>query len=409
MGSGTAVATGDVITAAKMNLKLETIVDADITHDSGDWTVGEDGAGQDIIYYTDTAGRAMTWDPSDDSLEFDDDVHIAFGDDDDVEIYWNGSNLIIMPATDDTGAITIGDGTNKSMDFLWYGTTAAKYVKFDLGGDKVTLEDIDLYLGDTDYLIFGDGADITIRWTSALLEILPATDDTGAINIGNGSANIDLKIFLGAAGVYADFNVGTASLVLVGTAATILSITSTLTGATADNAVEMDVTDEMTISGGMNRALHINYSATGAQSGTAQINAIAIDMDISDNIGDWMPLAIYTGTVADKNIGNFFGISMYFEDFGNGVANFCALDIGYNSPHAPSGRNAFMRLRQHNTVQADSAVMLLEGNSAAGYFLVGDVATNLIETGDVTSGKTCTHGVRCKVGATVFVLAGYED
>jgi len=185
MGSGTAVSTGDVITAAKMNLKLETLVDADITHDSGDWTVGEDGAGQDIIYYTNTAGRVMTWDPSDSSLELDDDVHIAFGDDDDVEIYWNASNLIIMPLTDDTGAIIIGDGTNKSMDFLWYGSTAAKYVKFDLGSDKVTLEDIDLYLGDDDMLVFGDGADVTMKWDAAKLLIVPAAEFDLSMAVGH--------------------------------------------------------------------------------------------------------------------------------------------------------------------------------------------------------------------------------
>ena len=111
MGSGTAVATGDAITAAKMNLKLETIVDADITHDSGDWTVGVDGAGQDIIYYTNTAGRVMTWDPSDSALELDDNVILAFGSADDVEVYWDAAKLLWLPLTDDTGIFQIGNGT----------------------------------------------------------------------------------------------------------------------------------------------------------------------------------------------------------------------------------------------------------------------------------------------------------
>ena len=175
-GTGTAVSTGDIITSAKMNLKLEEIVNADLVHDSGVWTIGESGAGQDITFYTDVVGRIMLWDPSDSSLELGDNVIIAFGAGDDVEIYWNATNLIIMPAMDDVGAIIIGDGTNKSMDFLWYGSTVNKYVQFDLGADKVTFEDVDLYLGDNDMLVFGDGADVTIKWDASKLLIDPAAE-----------------------------------------------------------------------------------------------------------------------------------------------------------------------------------------------------------------------------------------
>lgn len=175
MGTGTAVATGDIITAAKMNLKLETLVDADITHSSGDWTVGVDGAGQDIIYYTDTSGRVITWDASDGQLEFDDNVLLAFGDDDDVTIEWDASKLEILPATDDTGAINIGNGT-KDIDLKWFGGTTAKYVLLDVGNTKLTLEDVDLYLGDNDMLVFGDGADVTMYWDAAKLTIVPAAE-----------------------------------------------------------------------------------------------------------------------------------------------------------------------------------------------------------------------------------------
>ena len=283
MGSGTAVATGDAITAAKMNLKLETIVDADITHDSGDWTVGVDGAGQDIIYYTNTAGRVMTWDPSDSALELDDNVILAFGSADDVEVYWDAAKLLWLPLTDDTGIFQIGNGT-KGIDFLWFGGTTSNYVRFDLGSDKVTLEGVDLYIGDTDYLIFGDGADIVIDWTGALLLLVPATNDTGAINIGDGTTDIDVKIFLGAAGVYAEFNVGDAKLTLVGVASTILTITSTLTGATADDATEITVTNSQTCSSGYAHALHINLTKSGTTSGgcsVTQFNGIGIDYTIS--------------------------------------------------------------------------------------------------------------------------------
>jgi len=402
MGSGTAVATGDIITAAKMNLKLEEIVDADIVHDTGDWTVGEDGAGQDIIFYTDTAGRVMTWDTSDYSLELDDNVIIAFGDDDDVEIYWNAVSLLIVPLTNDVGSIQIGDGSAKSMDVLWYGGTTSNWVKFDLGADKVQLEAVDLHLGDTDLLLFGDGSDITIQWTSALLTIIPATDDTGAINVGDGTTGMDVKIFGAAAGTYMLWDMSNESLDIV-------SAVAAATGTTSEDVLKITVTDASTISGNINRGLYIDYTSSGAKTGTAQVNCIGYDLTVSENCPDVMLQAGYLATIVDKTISFLAGISLYFEDFGNAVSEFCMLDLGYNSPHAPSGRNAFMRLRQHHTVQANSAVMLLEGASAAAYLLIADTVANVIESGDITSGKSCTHGVRCKVGDTVFVLAGYED
>ena len=199
-GTGTAVATGDIITAAKMNLKLEEIVDADLVHDVGNWTVGEDGAGQDIIFYTDTAGRVMTWDPSDFSLELDDNVIIAFGDDDDVEIKWDSAKLSIIPLTDDTGYIIIGDATH-SFDFKWLGSDGDHYVLFDLGDSKVVLEAIDLYLGDNDMLVFGDGVDITIKWNAAKLVVEQASVNS-AIELGIDGAGIDLKLFGDTAGSY---------------------------------------------------------------------------------------------------------------------------------------------------------------------------------------------------------------
>ena len=170
MGSGTAVATGDIITAAKMNLKLETIVDADLNHSSGIWTIGVDGAGQDIIIYTDATGRKITFDSSDSQFEFDDNCLLAFGDDDDVSIKWDTTKLLVLPLTNDTGIIQIGDGT-LSMDLEWFGSISTRYILFDVGDDRLTLEDIDLYLGDNDMLVFGDGANVVVKWDATKLMV----------------------------------------------------------------------------------------------------------------------------------------------------------------------------------------------------------------------------------------------
>ena len=91
-------------------------------------------------------------------------------------------------------------------------------------------------------LRFGDGAqwdnravdDVHIKWDGSVLEVLPTADDTGAFNIGDGTTDLDLKVFLGTASAYVLFDVGAASLVI--SAGVILSVddvtdtTSAVTG-----------------------------------------------------------------------------------------------------------------------------------------------------------------------------------
>lgn len=407
-GTGTAVATGDVITAAKMNLKLETIVDADLTHDSGDWTIGEDGAGQDIIFYTDTAGRVMTWDPSDSSLELDDDVIIAFGSADDVEVKWDTAKLLWLPLTDDTGIFQIGDGTH-SMDFKWVGGAATNYILFDVGDNKLTLEDVDLYLGDGDMLVFGDGVNITINWTGSLLLLAPAADDTGAINIGDGTADMDFKIFLGSTNEYAEFNVGDSKVNLAGVATTILTITSTLTGETGDNAVELTVTDSQTLASGTSRGIHISYTSSGAKTG-GEVDGMGIDLTISANIAGYAyGLALYTTTSDNPDISFLSALSIYADDVGIGtIGGFVCIDVGKTSTHKGVGRDAFMRFRTHSGTT--DSVFLIEGSNMADYLLNWSSGVGVPwESGDITDGKACTGGLRCNINGVVGVIPLYED
>ena len=119
----------------------------------------------------------------------------------------SGDVLTLKPATDDTGYLAIGDGTN-DMDVKWFGGTSAKYVLFDVGNVRVTFDDVDLMLGDNDILQLGDAADVAIKWNATNLQILPVADDTGAIHIGDGTTDMDLKWFGSTTAKYVEFNVG---------------------------------------------------------------------------------------------------------------------------------------------------------------------------------------------------------
>ncbi|MFB0545741.1 MAG: hypothetical protein ACETWB_02415 [Anaerolineae bacterium] len=65
-----------------------------------------------------------------------------------------------------------------------------------------------LSLQDSEQIKFGAGEDITLAWdnTNSVLEFLPATDDTGALNIGDGTTDMDLKIFMGSTTAYVNFD-----------------------------------------------------------------------------------------------------------------------------------------------------------------------------------------------------------
>lgn len=111
-------------------------------------------------------------------------------------------STVLRPKTNDTGSYHLGDGTY-NMDFKWW-AAAAKYVLFDVGSAIVTIEDVDVKLGDNDSLQFGDatGGDVSVVWDGSNLQITPATDDTGIIAIGNGTKDIDFKWYGGVSTSY---------------------------------------------------------------------------------------------------------------------------------------------------------------------------------------------------------------
>jgi len=55
------------------------------------------------------------------------------------------------------------------------------------------------WLEDQEKLYFGDLMDVSVEWDGANLEMLPLTNDVGALNIGNGTLSMDVQIFGAAA------------------------------------------------------------------------------------------------------------------------------------------------------------------------------------------------------------------
>jgi len=137
-----------------------------------------------------------------------------------------------------TTGVTVGSATN-DINFSWLGTTTGTFdldagahtlvttgLDWTITGDidltgNLTVDIGDVQIGDNDYLMFGDGVggDVSARWVSAtsLLEWLPLTDATGAFVIGNGTKNIDFKVWGGSgAGYYLLYDESEDDLILAG-------------------------------------------------------------------------------------------------------------------------------------------------------------------------------------------------
>ncbi|MFQ5592337.1 MAG: hypothetical protein ACE5HE_14340 [Phycisphaerae bacterium] len=103
--------------------------------DTGDIQFGADGAGVDVQLFGDTSGYDVLWDQSADSLIFNDNAKLVLGTGSDVTAAWDGTDLDITAAADDS-IIKFGNGTN-SFDVWVYGNTASDYLLWDASANTL--------------------------------------------------------------------------------------------------------------------------------------------------------------------------------------------------------------------------------------------------------------------------------
>lgn len=403
--------------------------------------------------------------------KFKDNAALSFGDAKDVGIKWNGSVLQILPLVDDTGAINFGSGTY-DMDVKVFLGTAAKYVLFDVGNVLLQLEDVDLLLGDNDELRFGDGSggDVVFKWDATNLTIKPRADDTGAIIIGDGTTDMDLKVFLGTTGEYALFDMGNSCLSLVGIPFfmgddQLLTIGTTV--ATAETKITMEFDETTTGIGLFNMGdlsvpmvLNTNPGATVCAH-TINILQSAGAGDCADLLGSYVKVAFsgdgdngttavagafraYAGTAGGSTtvVSQLYGIQPWVSHFGTGaVTAMSALsakcDVNTGNFTASTVNAGHFHIEGASTVTAqfdgvmievypdvtclDSMLALAVDSGAvvdAAIRLSGAVANDFLNfaatgtcgivTADPSVGAA-NAWIRCHVGSTIFWLIGYAD
>ena len=219
---------------------------------------GEDTTGQDVKVFGDTTGKYIFWDASADTfyivgtLDLDgsfsadnillvDSETLTFGTGSDVVIQWDGTNLIVAAAADNS-LIEIGDAaaTQLSFDLKWYANEAsgASFLYFDASANLIYTTGVDLQFLDNDLLVFGTGAgaagDINIKWDATNLVMASVavssawlvgaagfvinTTQHGTVTVGVNDTGYDVTFFGATAGAKMLWDESADQLIITGNA-----------------------------------------------------------------------------------------------------------------------------------------------------------------------------------------------
>ena len=132
---------------------------------TGALTIGSDGSGHDVIFYSDTAGDNFTWDSSAEKLTITGtngataldiaDGNLVVADNVDIEGDSDGNGTAILDIVDIDGAVqldstlTIG-ADDQGYDVIFYGDTASSNMTWDTSEDDLVLNDARLYINQDD-------------------------------------------------------------------------------------------------------------------------------------------------------------------------------------------------------------------------------------------------------------------
>lgn len=163
----------------------------------------------------------------------------------------------------------------------------------------------DLGFGDDEELQFGDAAngDASIKWNAVDLEVLPKVNDTGKFSVGDGTTDMDFKVFLDSAADFVTANVGNVAFEFIGAARADFQTTgsSNIDG----NFLRAGVTGTKLIGDTASTVFDCRFLDAGATSGTAQ--GLAQNLFLTGAAGSGDGLDIFT-EASDVALTNMVGI-----------------------------------------------------------------------------------------------------
>lgn len=245
------------------------------------------------------------------------------------------------------------------------------------GEEEVQIADLtSLRFGDDTTLEFGDDADVSMAWDGSNLNILPKTDLTGAIQIGNGTLSMDLKVFGTEAANYFEYDASEDRLNLV-------IVTRTITG--EDHALDIAYAG-VCAAGGSDAMVGVNVAVSPSGVGATWVSAFYGKVTMAGST------RAVTGYASGAELEIIVTGSHDAPDWAVLVLN--ANDS--NTGSTPAGR-AYIYLRDYGTRDMECLLRFYDESraSASDAVLISQMPETPFDT-----------AVRCMVGSTPVWLYG---
>jgi len=161
---------------------------------------GATGNSFDVWFYGSDSDHPIVFDASADDLVLYDSVSLMLGTGSDVEFRWDGTDLDILAAADNS--IVKWGAAGNSFDHWFYGSDANKYFSFDASADDLKFEDsVSVMFGTGSAAGPGAAGDVEIRWDATDLDLLCTTNNT-IFKIGDGTTSFDVWLFGASSSAY---------------------------------------------------------------------------------------------------------------------------------------------------------------------------------------------------------------
>ena len=341
---------------------------------------------------------------------------------------WTAGNLEFYEKTAGSGASVIFGLDASGLDVKFYGATASSYMLWDESADQLVFNAAHFTLGDDAELRFGDGAtgDVSILWDGNSLNILPLVDDTGTIEFGDGTTDMDVKIFLGDTSNYVQFDVGNQKIYFVrapdGENARTLHLDLEPTGAEMRRgAIQIEIwrSTDFTWAGSPDVGLKIeaNSDATNASGGAIR----SIDTTARNRGADitWVH-GIHAGVRNDSGstCPELIGLSTRVENYGTMATQMVGLDVNFSCESDTGGGSKTGILVRNTDASAQTAVdevLKISHTSTNGFtYLVNFAGATgeSVSTGTLTQSGAgnvlCDARIACVWNGTPYYIALYD-
>jgi hypothetical protein len=192
----------------------------------------------------------VAWDTSRDQFIFQDNAVLGIGGAHDaaadVTIKWDGSNMLVESAAEDTGEIRFG--STNAIDVAHYANTNTSIAKFNANTATLEFNGYDIQVMDDDIAAFGDSDEFQVYYDETTTDnlIIVATNANDAVQIGDGTTNTDMKMMGATASTYALWDASADEMVFdladlkisQGSQIEFIDVTDSLTDWTIDNATD---------------------------------------------------------------------------------------------------------------------------------------------------------------------------